>query len=83
MKKPKEAKRPIELFADSVDKITVFNQTKKIMEAIDEYVWYDIPADLKIEPAKAKSNEVTFSLVQVLVDKGLITYEDVLKTLRK
>lgn len=76
-------KRPIELFEDAVDKVTIFNHTKKIMEAIDEYVWYDLPTDLKIEPARAKSNEVTFSLVQVLVDKGLITYQDVLKTLRK
>lgn len=66
-----------------MEKKRIFEETKRIMTAIDEYVWYDVPSDLKIEPAKAKSNEVTFSLVQVLVDKGIITYEDVLKTLGK
>lgn len=68
--------KPINAYEEYVDKMTNFEQTKKIMREIDEYVWYNIPQGLTIDPARAKSNEVTFALVQVLVDKGLLTYDD-------
>lgn len=75
--------KPIDSYENYVDTVSTFEETKRIMEAFDEYVWYDVPAGLKIEPAKARSNEVTFTLVQVLVDKGLISFADVSKTLRR
>lgn len=76
-------KLPIQIFEEAMEKKRVHEETTRIMSAIDEYVWYNVPVDLKIEAAKAKSGEVMFAVMQVLVDKGLITYDDFIKTLGK
>lgn len=51
-------------------------ETKKIVEALDAYVWYDMPSELATG-VKAKSGQVVTALVYVLVEKGLISLQDV------
>ena len=51
-------------------------ETKKIVEALDHYVWYDMPAEL-VPGIKAKSGQVLTALVYVLVEKGILSSKDI------
>ena len=58
-----------------MDKI---NETNKILEAIDEYIWWmPLEESGKISPARARSGEVIHTLVRLLVDKGILSANDV------
>lgn len=51
-------------------------ETRKIVEALDAYVWYDMPTDL-VPGVKAKPTQVVTALVFILVEKGLLSSKDV------
>jgi uncharacterized protein (DUF2225 family) len=51
-------------------------ETKKIVEALDHYVWYEMPEEL-VPGIKAKSGQVLTALVYVLVEKGIISSKDI------
>lgn len=51
-------------------------ETKEIVEHLDQYVWYNMPTELH-PGVKAKSGQVLTALVYILVDKGLLSLDDV------
>lgn len=51
-------------------------EAKAIVEHLDGYVWYDMPTELHAG-VKAKSGQVLTALVYILVDKGLLSLDDV------
>lgn len=54
-------------------------KTNKILQRIEEHIFYDVSPELKdqIQPARAKSGEVIYFLVKILVDKGILSVDDV------
>lgn len=61
------------------------NETNAILQEIEDHLWYDMPTDEKdnMKQQRAYSGEVIYALTKVLVEKGLLTFDDVAKTLRK
>lgn len=60
-------------------------ETNNILEAIEEFVWYDMPEAERdaMKTQRIKSGEVIYVLVKLLVDKGLLSFDDIVNTLRK
>jgi hypothetical protein len=51
-------------------------EAKKIVEALDTFVWYDMPTEL-VPGIRAKSGQVITILVYLLVEKGILSYKDI------
>lgn len=51
-------------------------ETKKILAALDEYVWHDMPSDMH-PGVRAKPTQVLTALVFILVEKGLLSSNDI------
>jgi septum formation topological specificity factor MinE len=63
---------------------TVENKTNDILEAIEEYICYDMSeAEFAEMRKKEISAETIYVLIKLLVDKGLLSFDDIVKTLRK
>jgi len=65
--------------------LTSEQETNNILEAIEEFVWYDMPEAERdaMKTQRIKSGEVIYVLVKLLVDKGLLSFDDIVNTLRK
>lgn len=57
-------------------------ETKKIIEALDNYVWYDMPEELA-PGIKAKSGQVLTALVYILVEKGFLSSKDIQRLIKE
>lgn len=68
----------------SESKATAATETNKILEAIEEHVWFDMPEEEKtdIKKQRIKSGEAIYILTKIFVEKGLLSFDDVVKYLR-
>lgn len=60
-------------------------ETNEILQEIEDHLWYDMPNDEKetMKQQRAYSGEVIYLLTKILVEKGLLSSEEVRKHLRK